>query len=85
MYKILGFSVFNSKKGNKCCTIQLAKNFSDFEKQKGSLGMKVVKRRDGSDLFLPDSLMDIVDESNIGADCDVLFSESGALFDIRIL
>ena len=85
MYTILGFSKFISRNKKPCCTIQLAQEFSDFEKKNGSIGMKVVKRRDGSDLFLPDNLMDIVDESNVGAKCDVLFSETGALFDIRIL
>lgn len=85
MYKILGFSVFESKAGKKCCTIQLAKEFSDFEKKKGCLGLKIEKRRDGSDIFLPDSLMSLVSEENVGAECEAYFSASGGLMDIRIL
>ena len=85
MYKILGFSRFTSKSGKPCCTIQLAKEFSEREKQEGSCGLKIVKRRDGSDIFLPDSCMNIVSADNVGKECDVLFSETGFIFDIRLI
>lgn len=84
MYKILGFNKFKSKAGKVCCTLQLAREFNDREKVNGSIGLKMVKRNDGSEYFLPESLMDLAVPENIGKQCDIYFTDSGFIADIII-
>lgn len=78
MYKILGFNKFKSKKGNMCCTIQLARDFTDKEVAAGSCGHRV------EDAFVPSELMELVVPENVGKMCDLYFNRSGYLTDIVI-
>lgn len=41
MMKIIGYSDFTSKKGNRCLYIHVTKDLTDFDRQYGAVGQRV--------------------------------------------
>lgn len=69
--EIIGYSRFNSKKGNEVMYVDVAVSPSDFDKQFGRVGWKVEQ------IWIPSSCFDKFNESVVGKIFDAKYEISG--------
>lgn len=78
MYTILGFNCFKSRKGEDCVTMQVARDFNDFEKKAGSFGSRVEAP------FLPSEFFNLVDAKNIGKKVNIYYNQNGYVAYVKV-
>lgn len=78
-YKIIGFSVFKSKKGSLCRVLQLTREYNQRESEAGSFGVKC------EEVFLPDDFSYLADPSYLGKEVRLYYNRNGYLDSIDIM
>lgn len=77
--EVIGYKKFTSKSGNACCILFVVSDVSARDKMWGCVGRKV------TELFIPESLHNLINENCLGKSLDLVRDFSGEITQVEFV